>query len=233
MAHKQTTKMYLQELCVYGFIRMQCISDIPDALIQIILSMYLMVFDEWNKELSNKWWRIDNKTGQIIANGNSVDKYEEREWKHAFGSFIIKKGEINVWKLRITNKNPRNGANRAVFVGIINAEQNESHIKRYFCAHSMNNSVIGYGFYSYSGRKESSREVNKYRYKIGGYGGYAWDRNDIVTMTLDMTGTKYASLSFKVNDKDFGVAFQEIDINLEYRMVIAVYYEDDIQLLYE
>ena len=51
MAVQNRDKGYLQELCVYGFFRLYGTIDIPDVLKQLCLSFYLIVFDEWNKQL--------------------------------------------------------------------------------------------------------------------------------------------------------------------------------------
>ena len=97
----------LQKLLVYGYLREGV--DIPDAVKQICLSFYLILSDKWNKKISNWLWKIDNKTGDIIAigNGNGVIR-------HAFGSLVITKGDIQTWIIKITNNAPN-----MVIIGII------------------------------------------------------------------------------------------------------------------
>ena len=54
--------------------------------------------------------------------------------------------------------------------------------------------------------------------------------NEVISMTLDMTGEKFATLSFKV-DEDYGVAMDDIDLSKEYRMIVDLYGDDQIKLL--
>ena len=56
-------------------------------------------------------------------------------------------------------------------------------------------------------------------------------QNEIIQMTLDMTGDQYATVSFRIDDKDFGTAFDNIDIDKEYCMIVTLYNEEKIKLL--
>ena len=55
--------------------------------------------------------------------------------------------------------------------------------------------------------------------------------NDILSMTLDMTGQVNATLSFRINDKDYGIAFDQVDIAKKYCMIVALYSSEKIKLL--
>ena len=55
--------------------------------------------------------------------------------------------------------------------------------------------------------------------------------NKKVSMTLDLTGDKYGSLSFEIDDKDYGNAFDTIDITKEYRMIVVLWNDEKIKLL--
>ena len=52
-------------------------------------------------------------------------------------------------------------------------------------------------------------------------------------MTLDMTGGEFGVLSYKMNDKDLGPAFDKIDMNGEYRMAVSIFHDDNLQLILE
>ena len=82
----------------------------------------------------------------------------------------------------------------------------------------------------------------------GGYlnctGSYKWfkkcgaacPKNNILSMTLDLTETedkKLGTLSFMINNKSFGNknAFENIDINKQYCMALAVFDDDNFQLI--
>ena len=214
-------KRYLQELCVHGFFRIYCTHDIPDVLKQLVLSFYSIIFDEWNKDLSHQSWRINNDTGDIIATAKNG-------WCNAFGSLIITKGNIQTWKLRISNESVRL---RAVFFGISQIKERTESINTrlsHFCTTGWK--AAGYGFYSWTGEKQTNLESGYIRKDYGG----TWDHNDIVTMTLDMTGEKdehYGVLSYKLNEEDLGPAFEKIDINGEFRLAVCVFHLDNIQLI--
>ena len=49
-------------------------------------------------------------------------------------------------------------------------------------------------------------------------------------MTLDMTGNKYGTLSYTINDENYGIAFDKIDIDKEYCMIVKLYPYDKVQL---
>ena len=56
--------------------------------------------------------------------------------------------------------------------------------------------------------------------------------NDVIWMTLDMASyNEYGLLLYQVNDKDFGIAFDKIDINKTYRMALSLKFGDELQLL--
>ena len=46
-------------------------------------------------------------------------------------------------------------------------------------------------------------------------------KGDVITMTLDMTGDKYATLSYKVSGIDHGIAFDNINIERPYSMTFS------------
>ena len=88
---------------------------------------------------------------------------------------------------------------------------------------------FAYAFYSYDGRIQITRTgkekcIDRY--------GRSWDRNDIITMTLDMTGDK-GKLLYKKNNDDYGPAFQGIDVSKEFRLGVCIYFNDNLQLISE
>ena len=207
-------KKLRDELCVYGFIRVFSSScDIPDVLKQICLSFYLIVSDLWNVELSNNKFEIDNEQLTLKLNKESGT----HGWPNAFGSLIITKGEYQIWKLKITNDRE---SRRTVMFGVINVDSNLIHSND-FCSRE-----DGYGYYAWNGDKFDQGERDLY--------GVGWNEDDIITMTLDMTGEvnkKYGVVSYKVNDDDQGIAFKKLDINKRYCMAVSMFDKDDLQLV--
>ena len=64
--------------------------------------------------------------------------------------------------------------------------------------------------------------------------GVACPKNHILSMTLDLTETEskdYGTLSFGLNDKSFGTAFDDIDINKKYSMALAMFNDDILKLI--
>ena len=219
--HSYPHGKYLQELCVYGFIREYCNIDIPDVLKELCLSLYLIVIDQWNKKLSHKTFAIDEASREIFSTVTGGRR-------HAFGSLIIGKGEIMIWSIKITNDNPqRHDNNRAVMFGISNTSEidnwNEKSGAYHFCDTEFNGS--GYGYYAWTGYTHTSLRAERNPY------GPSWDKDDIITMTLDMTGKKYGVLSYAINGKDLGVAFDDIDIDGNYRMSVCMHSKDSLQLV--
>ncbi len=53
-------------------------------------------------------------------------------------------------------------------------------------------------------------------------------RGDIITMTLDMTQSKHPNgiLSFEINNKKQGIAFDNIDINKAYCLAVSFFFEE-------
>ena len=56
-------------------------------------------------------------------------------------------------------------------------------------------------------------------------------KDDIIIMTLDMTGDEYGTLSYTINDTNYGIAFNQIDLNIKYHLVVSLDNEHKIQLL--
>ena len=119
---------------------------------------------------------------------------------------------------------------RAVFYGICQADkfhENGQGLQTYFCDVNLQDMGVSYAFYSYDGRTETTApEPCPHRY------GRSWDRNDIITMTLDMTGGK-VRLGYKKNNDDYGSAFENIDINKGYCMAVCIYFNDNLRLISE
>ena len=208
----------MQELSVYGFIRRYY--EIPDDLKQLCLSFILILRDLWKEERSHSCVKINNETGEGITTGSS-------HHKNVFGSFIIRKGDMQTWKMKITNA--RRGP-RSVLFGIITYKQNELS----FYKHMMGNFI----------------DACEYSCELHAYSWDSWDgvtlcsdskhsqrkygQNEIISMTLDLTenrNKKNGTLSYTLNHKPLGVMIDDIDINQEYCMAVALFFDDSLQLL--
>ena len=90
--------------------------------------------------MSHSSWKIDNDTGNIMSGGVGA--------RNAFGSFIIKKDDIQTWKLKITD------CGGFVVIGIAEYKPNQESFYEELSTdlreHGVAN-INGYGWYSYNG----------------------------------------------------------------------------------
>ena len=205
-----TRSKALQELAVYGFIRMHL--DIPDELKEICLAFYLILFDEWDKEKSHSEFKFTDDNILYVQGNIKLGK-----WRNAFGSLIVSKGNIQTWKIKLIGD-----VGLTVFFGIVGQNKATRAIpdNQYFC--QPGSYCKGYGYYD-TGEK----------FDGGGYGQYgqSWHVGCSIAMTLDMSN-KYGQLSFELDGEDQGIAFGKLDVNRSYRMAVATYeWEQKIQIL--
>ena len=207
-------KKHLAELCVFGFIKTYCNdNEIPNELQQLCLLMYFQLIDEWNVEIS------DNRL-KFNLNDNILIKPARSSWFNGYGSVIVKKGKSKTWKLRIEDNKP------VGIVGISDRQNGGGQGEGIFVCSS---NCCGMDLFD--GNKISP----SYGSGVPGdeYGVKGCYKDDIVTMTLDMTcvQTEYGILSFKVNDIDYGIAFDKIKCDAQYRMAVSMYSTASVQLL--
>ena len=81
-------------LTVYGYIRSMCHMDIPDVLKDICLLFYVIVYDKWNPETCHQVIKI-NEDGNVIET-----EFGSYGWMNAFGTLIVKKGDIQSWIIK-------------------------------------------------------------------------------------------------------------------------------------
>eukprot|EP01084_Bolivina_argentea_P026438 49181_1 len=219
---------HLAELTVYGFIRTQCSKkqEMPTVLKEICVSMYLIIHDKWSPNTSHSAFDInDNSNVLKVKKENNTS-----DWINAFGKLIVRKGEIQTWNIRIMNGNfsdHESRANRVVMFGIIEMQSisHNSLNTNFFCNYDMHD-IHSYAYYSFDG---DSFHCQKGRTDYG----EKWDKDDLITMTLDMTETdnkKFGILSFKKNGIYQGIFANDIDMNREYCMALSIVYEDEIEL---
>ena len=208
-------RQYLAELCVYGFIRNHSLkpNTIPDDLINLCLSMYHNVIDKWDEEISDKKIIFEVQTGNAMLLRKDV--WQSYVMSDAFGSIIVEQNEIQIWEFRTLSE---------LYLGIIDNntfDQNRGWMFNY--------RKNAYGLSTRNGNKICSEYGTEIR--SGKEYAVKCTQNEIISMILDMTGDRYATLSFKINDKDYGIAFDKINIHNAYRMIVSLYTEDSIDLL--
>merc|ERR1712228_251396 len=201
-----------------------CTAELPDDLKNMCLSFYLILIDRWNHVKSDKGFEINNNdNNSLILRGNGYPF----KWRHAFGSTIICKGEIRIWRLTITNDHPNKDIPfRTCMFGIYDVNQERIQVND----RGFTDAYNGWAFYAYDGDKIHGNGSEKKRMRV--HYAKGWDKYDIVTMTLDMTAKKseYGILSFKINEQDYGIAYDNLPIDGNYSMAVSMYYKEDLQL---
>ena len=198
---------YKQQILVYGFMRtIEQINYIPDDLIRLCLSFYLILFDEWdNNRTISEYFKINREQNSVTSIASSI--------KQAFGGTIVEKGQFQDWKIKVKNDSHTRAGLIVVF-GITDID---------FVSADKAFSRGGFGYYSFSGQIFTNKGPKDY--------GKSWDSHDVITMILDMTNNKFGILSFKINDKDQGIVSKDIDINKKYCMAIAMHNDVTAKLI--
>ena len=208
-ASSKLTSKELQELCVYGYIRENCIKlEMPEVLYKIFATFYVIPMDRWNNVFTEK---------MIIDEEQNAASLNEGSWHHAFGTDIVKKGMLNTWKFKVTGKpiSVHSDQTLAILIGIMEYNKISSDLPPHF----INEQHGGYGFYTYLADIKHNGWAGKK------YGKRCID-GGIIKMTLDMTQKikKAAILSYEINGTDYGIAWDDIDINKEYCMTVEMYH---------
>eukprot|EP01084_Bolivina_argentea_P177841 307529_1 len=210
-----STRLYSMGLLVYGFTRIYCLpKDMPPELKQLCYQIYLRLYaiDEWNNKIRCKGLIFDGKNNIV-----KVDNSAQHQWLTAFGCKIVTKGQMMKWKL--TQAYFETTLDNDTVIGIIDADQLSKTIFGYFAAKNG-----GYGVFSYSGRKNSNGLFEHY--------ASSWARTEVIEMTLDMKG-QYGILSYTINGKDYGLAFDKIDINKGYCLAVSVFWNEETYQIIE
>ena len=193
-----------QRLLVSGFVRnageIYNIKNIPTD-INTIIHLFLKFYDHWSQKYSSDKMEIDN-------NGLSCTVRGKRE-SSVFGTTVVETG-VFVWRIEIEQA-VIDEDDEGPFVGIIVDDpkilekfQNDDGWDNYgyqLCA--VDGAVVPNG--SMGGTKTW-------------YYGCKWHKtSDILEISLDLNER---TLSFKVNDKDYGVAYKDIE-KRKYRLVLT------------
>ena len=218
-AMSQVTKskrVELQELTVYGWIRENCAGiQIPEDLKILLTLMYVVTMDKWDRKIFTPGITFNEEENMVTIKG-------EENWWHAFGTDIIKKGMLMSWKFAFKDEmdsddawsDSDNETGLAILIGIMEHNKISSHLQGHFI--EKNNA--GYAFYTYSSNIKHNGWSPAKEY------GRICKVEDVVTMTFDMRQKESENgvLSFEMNDENYGVAFDCIDIEKEYCLTVEM-----------
>ena len=211
-----------QELCVKGYVRENCADlQIPEVLLKLFALFYIVKMDKWNTEIVSYGIFIDEDRNMIETKNVGWSR-------NAFGSYIIKKGMINTWNLRL-----RSTANQQIYgnqtvanlIGIMERDKiKSSGVKGHF----INPENGGYAYCTFLSDIKHDGWNSKWCKRYGEKCYY----DAAVSMTLDMTQEKKESglLSYVINGTDYGVAFDQIDIDKEYCLTVEIHSVGSIEI---
>ena len=196
----------VQKLLVAGYMRKvekNHISLTIPAEINDIIYLYQRYCDQWDDEISSDDINIDEQSSIITIDDN--------EYCTAFGKHIVTQG-IFVWRLKFVTVK-RDGWHAPPYVGIM--ENNDKNIKQY------GGNSMGLwerdGYQLCTGNSTLCGPSNEDHIITDNYQCLWTKQDDILEITLDLN---QLTLSFKVNDKDYGIAFSNIR-KTQYRLVLS------------
>ena len=209
MATGRSRRVELQHLTVYGYIR-RTLKDIPDDLKDICFQFYLRVFDKWDIDKSNDKLDADVDEGVIEAKCDNG----EASFFNAFGTIIVKKGDIEKWKIK-----PLTAIScTATFVGIVESSKASKDWDVPFAAKKFRAGI------AYDGDSEGMI--------FDGLNGNSdalidqgWQYPQQIVLTLDMSvddaDRKNGHVLLKRGDAKETTIYNKIDMNKQYRLAVA------------
>ena len=203
-----TRKNLRRELLVWGYIRnieKQCKQMNIPLEINDIIYLYQRICNKWDQKYSSKNITIDEDQSMITVNG---DLYPT-----VYGSNVVSEG-VFVWKIKIVALKKAISLNSPPFVGI--TEDIDAHLNKYSDGAAW--CKKGYQFCGGTGSLYAQDAGSVFgRNKVGTLQGRWNNDGDILQITLNLDDR---TLSFEINDKDFGVAFANIKVT-KYRLAIS------------
>ena len=189
------------ELCVYGYVRRNN-SKVPDEVIEICLKC-IEKCDRWSAKDSNRDCIKFNELLSVLT----VTKKIYHSPDYAFGSILIRKGNVHTWRLKFKlsklYEKLRLELINGVYVGIVD---NEDITGGYMAIHLTNHKKC-----ALSKIYPSGSDMYKPRYL-----------SDEITITLDMLKRE---LCFYFNQDDESKVlkqkYDDIDIDSEYRLFVS------------
>ena len=199
---------YRLDLLVSGYVREveeQETRQIIPLEINDIICLFHKVCDEWDRIYSSKDIIIDEGRSLMMINTNGTPT--------AYGTKIVSSG-IFKWRIKMLSWHKVN-RNAPPFVGII--EDNDYQLIKYQNTYgwSYSSAYYGYELCAATGSLYLADSDNHYRTK---HYKCKWNKQgDILQITLNLNDR---TVSFKVNDVDYGVAFGNIKV-AKYRLIIT------------
>ena len=219
--YTQKRQRLLKELLVYGYVRRETEKDqLPTELYHLCFLFYYqsILKDEWNaSKLYTQCTELDQNENWIKRLGTAAGDYQYQE---GFGTLHIKKGDIQQWRINV-KKSETHYIHIGFGIWTVDKVQLSPRPLR------DRESFLWNGiFLNAMGPTLSNRGTQEYKVY-----GRKWTQDDVVTMTLDMTGDKYGTLSYKINEEDLGVGWDKLDISETYCLAVWIGNPNTVQLM--
>ena len=208
-------------MIVYGYIRSDIGYSYPPSEIAIEMMEWIYLYDSWDKLYTNPKIKISDNY-PMNDNGHHIISTDKTfsDWFHAFGSFIVSKGNKEHWTLKLTDYYTSER-----MIGIIdNKYLSKQKIKKLI--DFTNTECFGYGL---SITSHYLYHINKSKYFKGFQQNVKFKKDSIITMELDLTQKKYGILRYYKGKYDQtqchkikNIAYDDIDINRKYRLCVAL-----------
>ena len=194
------------DILVAGYMREagdECKLLIPNDINKVCFEYWLIsICDEWDKELSSDNVKYDEQT---------FTKQSNYGFASIYGCLGIDKGS-HIWQIKVKSDV------KFLAIGIIQDDEQILNEYKHGCKYVIDNGCcleVTQGKF-YHGTTSAERALVYCQDKLTPLQG------TIFTMTLDMDTH---TLSYKINDKDYGVATDKLDKS-KYRLVVTLFYSD-------
>eukprot|EP01084_Bolivina_argentea_P058996 107693_1 len=202
-------------IAVHSFVtRHSAHTYIPRELIQLILN-FVKDDEIWHPNNINM---IDELN--IIVTDSYIERKDKSEiWSHMFGNTIIKYKEKKIWELKINDASTYGKV--LAIIGIVDMEEIDEVTNKNEFTYSC---VDAFGLYGYNGNIIGGHHEESQIYTK------PLKNNDIVRMELDMTISN-GTLHYWINNKDCGLAFDNINTTQKYKLAVAIHDKVAIEIL--
>lgn len=208
------------ELLASGYIRMNCVLDIPHELISLVVLWIKIKIDYWNSTEIKDTITID-KNNEIASGSNGT----------CVGSIVISKSTITqIWRLKLLKFEDFAFENSFIEIGLIPTTEN--HVELFEELSECN----GYALDLFSGRFFSNANSfgdPLYRNKERLFKQQSTKEGDVITMQYQQIKGPFGQLQFALNDGVPQIGFSNIPImkGEQYRFGVSFEGHETVQLL--
>lgn len=201
---------------VYGYIRIHIsFLDIPSDVMNLV-DLFLIFKDEWDKSYTSNKIEINTNDNSITTKNGMLYSPELRV---AYGEAVIDDTSgVQSWKLKINHSKLRGDLLWFMVIGIA-TDDHEMLCKSITFPSRWGAQRHSYGFITGKGQKKWVNENNRIKKAVYGEPNQFKKQGDKMEIILNV---KEGTLRYIVNEKDYGIAFDNIDKTQKYRLAIRL-----------